>query len=80
MRNYSKKPEFLRGNSPLRMDMFMCEVTFVDLQERIKKECGYNVPASTISIILDEKLCDFVKKTAREMCDEVSKNIESRVS
>ena len=79
MRNNSKKPEFLRGNSPLRMDMFMCEITFVDLQERIKEACGYNVSASTISIILDEKLCDFVKKTAREMCDEVSKNMETEV-
>lgn len=80
MRRNNSKPDFLRGNSALRTDMFLHQVTLGDVQERIKNEFNYNIPISAISNILDEKLCNFVKDIAREMCYEISKPKDSKVS
>ena len=80
MRKNTSKPEFLRGNSTLRTDMFVNQVTLGDVQEKIKSDFNYNIPISAISNILDEKLCNFVRDIAKEMCKEISKNLDSKVS
>lgn len=79
MRRNNSKPEFLRGNSGLRTDMFANQVTLGDVQEKIKNDFNYNISISAISNILDENLCNFVRRIAKEMCEEISKNLDSKV-
>ena len=70
MRKNPNKPDFLKGSGELRTKMVEKGLTYRDLQEKIKNDHGYTVTVSAISVILDDKLCEFVRDNAKIICSD----------